>query len=260
MRMSLVFLSLAAVLLAVAGPALGQHDGYEWRSFRDDPTQLSLWRGGAQVGGYSFLDDEFRPFDPRTRRWGPPGPCPTRKPRPRFGCDLSRVRDGDHYRLDGKEVSRQEVTQLLTKGKEGPSPSIPDNRHKLRISVIGEGREPVLADLAGHPALAPWKDKAVLTGYAADHWAVARYGFVCTGRPTIYVQDAEGRVLHRQDDYRGGAAGLAEALRNIDPDYRPERDKDLRKGPSSRIPRVPWSVPVLAAAAVAVFVIFRRKS
>ena len=30
-------------------------------------------------------------------------------------------------------------------------------------------------------------------------------GFVTTGKPTIYVQSADGKVLHRQDDYDGGA-------------------------------------------------------
>ena len=70
-------------------------------------------------------------------------------------------------------------------------------------------------------------------------------GFVTTGKPTIYVQAPDGKVLHRQDDYQGGAPELAEAIRRIDPNYDPKKDFDLRKllripNPLSKVPVAAW--------------------
>ena len=92
---------------------------------------------------------------------------------------------------------------------------------------------------------------------------MARVGFVTAGRPTIYVQDATGRVLHRQDDYDDGPEGLASALRELDPDYRPEADVDLRKVDVPAPPRsmsVPWSAWVLAGAGVLIYLFGGKKA
>jgi hypothetical protein len=56
--------------------------------------------------------------------------------------------------------------------------------------------------------------------YAPGNWAV-KDGFFTEGKPTIYLQAPNGKVLHRQDDYSDGAAGLATALRKADPNYSP---------------------------------------
>jgi hypothetical protein len=49
-------------------------------------------------------------------------------------------------------------------------------------------------------------------------------------------------VLHRQDDYSDGAAGLATALRKADPNYSPAEDRDARK--NLRIPVFSAYVPL----------------
>lgn len=263
------FLSLL-LWACLALPCRGQE--YEWHYFRDDPTEAALLRGGRQVGCYSLTEDYFRPYDPITGRWGSRAPSPVPVPRRNFGLVQEKIRDGEHYAINGRESSRQEVQQLLTRGTLGgpkpddPAPTIPDNSSKLRITVIGADAEraPVLADFQNHPALAAWRSRAVVEGFEPRAWQVARAGFVCSGRPTVYVQDASGKVLHRQDDYQGGASALAAALtaaeRRADPNYQPQKDPDSRKGLAGLLPRLPWSIPVVAALAFVILVLFRRKS
>lgn len=119
-------------------------------------------------------------------------------------------------------------------------PSLPDDSKWLCLTIIGSqaARQRVLDDLRSSPALALWKDKIKVQDYPSDHWAVRDVGFVTTGNPTIYCQAPDGKVLHRQDDYRGPEA-LAETLRKADSGYRSEKDPDLSK-PLTSMPLVVW--------------------
>lgn len=246
---------LSALLLAAA-PARA---GYEWRPFADEPAQVGLWRDGVQVGAYHLVEDYYRPLDPLTRQWGPRGAPPVSPPARNFGLVTERLGSGEHFRLNGKEVSRLDVQRVLGGDKDA---RIPDDARRLHLTVIGSPaeREKVISDLKTHPALAPWRDKLAVQGYEPGHWAVVRQGFQAGGRPTLYIQAADGTVLHRQDDYQGGADALAEALRRADPAYRPEQDPDRRRSGLSLLRAIPWSVPVAALAAAAVLLLLRRKS
>jgi hypothetical protein len=110
----------------------------------------------------------------------------------------------------------------------------------------------VADDLAHHPALAPWRDRLLVQAYCPGAWAVAGVGLQAGGRPTLVLQDAPGpgnraRVLHRQDDYAGGAAALAGALRRADPSYDPATDPDLRR---PAVPDLPcWASALLGSLA-----------
>jgi len=133
----------------------------------------------------------------------------------------------ESFSIGGEECTREQARQRMLQG------ALADDRAKLRLTVIGSetARAPVLADLSG--ALADVANPFLVQAYPADHWAVARAGFVTSGSPTIYVQDATGKVLHRQDDYADGAEGLRkalEAIRKPDPNYQPARDSDRRGG------------------------------
>jgi hypothetical protein len=254
--MRLTLLGLAAVL-ALAGPARAQ---YEWRAFADDINQVALYHEGRQIGAYHLVKDYYRPLDPATLEWGQRCPPPIAPPRRNFGLIQDKIREGDHYRLNGREVSKEQIQQALG---DAEGRQVPDDSRKLRITIIGDPnyRSAVAADLARHPALAPWKDRIVAVGYAPDHWAITRQGFHATGQPTIYIQGPDGAVLHRQDDYQGGAAALAEVLRKLDPNYKPANDRDRRKVDLSGwlLPRIPWSVPAVLFGAVVLFVFLRRK-
>ncbi len=220
--------------------------GYEWRYFDDDADQVALWRDGRQVGNYRFSSREY--FPRRTSGdWGqpcaPPYPPPgTVSPPGRveadgtvnFGLDRTRIPSSGKHLLNGKEVGKEELLQAIGK------PTLPDDSQWLCLTIIGPeaARKKVLSDLQSSPLLMPWRDRIKVQDYAPDHWAVRDAGFVTTGQPTIYFQAANGKVLHRQDEYRGPEA-LSEVLRRADPAYRPQLDPDLND-PLSHVP--PWLI------------------
>ena len=183
---------------------------------------------------------------------------------PSFGVEESRLHGGeggrDRYFVAGREVPRAAALQAIG------GPAWPDAT-RWRVTVIGEGRDAVLRDFASHPALAPWRDRCLVRGYDPAHWHLAP-GFVTTGKPTVYVQSADGLVLHRQDDYAGGPEALARALeamhnanqlRKPSPDYKPEADRDLRRRlfPATRLP---WSVLVGGGLALLAVILLWRKA
>lgn len=241
----MVRFSLAALLAWLLLPALVVA-GYEWRSFADDKDQIALWQDGRQLGNYRFSTREYFP-----RRapgvWGepcsPPYPPPSTVRAPsqiepdgtlNFGLDLARLSGTGKHLLNGKEVSKEELLQVIG------HPRLTDDSQWLCLTIIGSDaeRQQVLHDLQTNVLLAPWKDRIKIQAYEPDHWAVRDAGFVTTGHPTIYCQAADGKVLHRQDGYRGPQA-LAEALRRADPAYQPQLDPDLNKTVAS-VPPAVW--------------------
>jgi len=144
-----------------------------------------------------------------------------------FGIDRSGLNGAaERITLDGRQITRAEATQILQAG------SLADDSGKLRLTVIGtqSDRRRVLEDLKG--PLSDIAGQCLVQDYPPDHWAVAGAGFYTAGKPTIYVQAPDGTVLHRQDDYTDGAEGFRQAferLRKPDPNYRPDKDRDLRR-------------------------------
>jgi hypothetical protein len=99
---------------------------------------------------------------------------------------------------------------------------------KLSMTVIGDETAcaTVLGDMKNHPALAQLRDKVVVHAYRPTDVMVAKFGFKTGGRPTIYLQKADGEVVLRRDDYEGGAPELMAAVRRADPSYDPLKDPD----------------------------------
>lgn len=249
----------------------GQLGDYRWAP-TDDADQVALYSGRYQVGVWRVREQRYYRYL-GGERWGPDTPpvAPreqdVRRDREPAVADLptgvlpDRLHGCRKYLLNGQEVTRRVVIELLEQGR------LADDSKHWRVTVIGTEAEraPVMADLSAHPALAPWRDKILAKGYPPGHWAL-RPGFATGGKPTIYVQSPAGQVLHRQDDYEGGAETMAEALRRADPDYRPDRDPDRRKpepkpeppapgpslpslpGPLSELP--PWALIIGAGAAL----------
>jgi len=145
-----------------------------------------------------------------------------------FGINRSSLGSStERITVDGRPITRGEAVQMLQAG------SLTDDSGKLRLTIIGPeaDRRRVLDDLKG--ALRDIAELCLVQDYPPDHWAVARVGFYTGGRPTIYLQAPDGTVLHRQDDYKDGPEGLRQVflrLRLPNPLYRPDRDRDLRKG------------------------------
>jgi hypothetical protein len=244
-------LLLGLLLLLLVAPPLWAAD-YEWRSFADDPDQVSLWRQGRQLGNYRFSTGEYYPLL-APGRWGDAGKPPHPPPVPvepdgtlNFGLELGKMPSTGKHLLNGKEVTKEAILEALG------TPQLLDDSKWLCLTIIGPdaARRQVLNDLRSAPPLAAWRDRIKVRDYPPDHWAVRDAGFKGNGRPTIYCQAADGKVLHRQDDYRGPEA-LAEVLRKADPGYRPENDPDLNKT-QTNVPPVVW-----LAGAVLVFLLLK---
>lgn len=167
-----------------------------------------------------------------------------------FGIDETWKPNGEKLTLNGMRISKERAKEILSR------PTLEDDSNKLRLTIIGPEaeRKRVLDDLNG--PLATLAKDFVIQSYEPTNWAVARYGFVCSGAPTIYAQAPDGKVLHRQDDYRDGASGLQralEAIRKADPSYEPAKDPDLRKAPAGKAPT--W---LLIAFAVVAWMMFNK--
>jgi len=155
-------------------------------------------------------------------------------PPPIFGVEVGKLagegNPAPRVTVNGSEVSREEAIRRLDLAPDAPrptAPTLPDRSGRLHLTVIGPPAERavVLRDLDTHPALQPVKGRLVVRDYDPGHWHTAGVGMRQDGRPTIYVQNETGEVLHRQDAYRGPEA-LAGAVRKVDPAYDASRDPD----------------------------------
>lgn len=139
---------------------------------------------------------------------GPPVAMPAGPPQ-----NFGRTDGGEQgYWRNGERVTRDDVLHDIQS-------RIPDAAHMRRITVIGKETDRKAAvDIIGSPS---W---AVVRVYDPDDWYVAWQGFVRTGAPTVYIQEPDGTVLHRQDNLDG----LKQAVARSSPDYDPAKDPDLR--------------------------------
>lgn len=131
------------------------------------------------------------------------------------------------FSRNGERCTKRSAFQSLLGG--GTASGLPDDSGLLRLTVIGPDadRARVVADIESNAALADLRASVLVTNYAPDSWAVAGLGFKTDGKPTIYIQNPGGTVIHRQDDY-DGPERLAGAIRKAKA-YDPSKDKDLRK-------------------------------
>lgn len=178
-----------------------------------------------------------------------------------FGVELNKLHKTKRQSINGKPVSREMLLDRLKEnGRSIEGGKLDDDSMKLPITAIGANREQVTRDIKEHAAFASLRDNLLVQGYAPDNWAVSKYGFKTDGKPTIYLQDRDGRVLLRRDDYAGGPELLAKqvgeaievaSLRRRDPNYDGKSDPD---GTRPIVPAVAGAIPapiILLAMAVA---------
>lgn len=209
-----------------------------WRASTQHAGCWLYYLGGLVRLGYDGSDGSYWLMDPARNVWGtriPELPGEVRafaqEPLPDWmtnGVDSSKLGGKERITVNGREVARDAGLELL--GKAGTPSDIPDDGKKLRISFIGEASATVMADWRTHPAFASLRSVMVAQDYPAADWAV-RPGFVSTGKPTIYLQRPNGKVLLRLDRYEGPEQ-LSAALRKADPSYDPAKDPDLKPKPA----------------------------
>jgi len=250
--MCLILLLVSAVL----------PDGYTWHDFKDGSDEYALLRNGEQVGGYNAKTGVYRPRDPRSGRWCDACECPCEPPVKNFGVIASAR--GDHtFKVNGVEVTEDEAFASLRDEPRPVPPPIPQGM--LRVVVIGCDADTARVRNVwdSDNALSAYRDRMVFQCFAPDDWQVAEYGFVTSGKPTIYCLSPDGTVLHRQDDFEGGGPALAEALRSADSAYNGGKDADRRNAMDSvldAVKKIPPAAALLGAVAVlAGVVLFLRK-
>jgi hypothetical protein len=246
----------------------------EWKQRDDAPGEAYLFIDGVQAGGYHRQRDEWRDYDAGI--WSAPRSLGSCWPRDfsfrgveqatpaghirNFGLELQKIQENrdDGYTLGSRPVTAAEAVRCL--GGE----AFHDDSQLLRLTIIGTPaqRQKVIEDLDRHEALQPWKDRTMVCALAPDSPRIRDAGFASAGVPTIYIQTPEGRVLHRQDEYRG-AVPLAEVLqiaerRRKDPNYDPGKDPDLnRLRADSFIHFKTWHLYL--GAGILLALLFRRK-
>lgn len=200
----------------------------------DDTKQVALYKDSAQVGVYKIPERLYLELNGKGDfvESTVPTPVPDKylelfpiNKIANYGIDLSEMKGrAESYYHNGRAITKESA--LLLMGTQG----IVDDSEFLRITVIGSDaiRKRVRDDLYNDPALKDFRGITVVQDYPANHWAVNEVGFEIIGEVSIYVQTPDGVVVHRQNDYKDGAPGLAAALRKVDPNYRRGGDPDLR--------------------------------
>lgn len=151
-----------------------------------------------------------------------------------FGMHWRGLADesGESVSINGVKTTLRQALQALGRPAVRHGDSIPDDSALPRLVVIsadaGE-RQRVIGDFNANPGLTGFRGKFVAQDFSPSTWQMMGMGYVSSGHPTIYALSPKGKVLHRQDDYTDGAAGLATALRKLDPNYDPQFDLDLRR-------------------------------
>lgn len=254
----------------------------EWVKDRSAPGQWDLLRDGKMIGAFDGKVYR-RLLDFRRGLWsGPvvaPVPPPAApkcackddpdagcccgkdckcEPEPvveNFGVDLDKLHETDDgYRLGGRVVSKQEAYEAIEKG-------LPDDAGKLRVTVIGpdEDRKRFEAEFRASDLA----QSCVLWSVPPDHWSLKDLDtkqtvFKTDGKPTIYAQAPDGKVLWRQDDDKGAIQNL----RRVDPKkpYDPSKDKTPNSPVAPGLPdlsQIPTAVWVIGG--VLLFAFFTRR-
>ena len=165
-----------------------------------------------------------------------------------FGVETSRIVPGK-LTQNGEEISREKARKLIQATGDAWRPS---DKESPYLVVIGQpqDRAAILADLKDKlkAPLTKWR----VQEYSPDEWPVAGMGFKTDGKPTVYLQKANGQVMHRQDSY-AGPDGMATAIRKADPTYDPKKDPDLL-APSISMPKELPIIPLAGLAGVALLI------
>jgi len=151
------------------------------------------------------------------------------------GVDLDRIGKGAEYVIcDDKScrpISRRAAIEAIENG-------VPDDSGKLRLTIIGtpEDRKRVEAELA-QVENADIKAAVNVWSVEPNHWSVADVGFKTDGKPTIYLQRPDGKVLGRDDSFEGKPT--IEAIRKRVNAYDASKDLRIKVEPTVRVD-IPW--------------------
>lgn len=218
----LTFCVVGAVsaLFGADRPATVVVSQFSWSVVADTSgDQIACWRGDTQVGTWRVSTQEYFPrFGPGD--WGkpcnPPVDVPTEYIRAvtNYGVDTGKIGGGEHWRINGREVDREEATREIE------APAIPDDSGLPFVVGVG------LPDDQGKQLAADAAGKARVQLYAANDVMIADRNGKPVYTPGLWFVLADGTVVAHEPAYTG-AAQLAEGLRLCDPSWNPLKVPDL---------------------------------
>ncbi len=241
-----------------------QEVGYRWQKLDEEQQALyyhgkqigAMWVKGLKAGKYFSFDKGI--WTEAVSPISNPDYRPEMKhAEENFGLDKTKIHQPTPNTISGKACTKEEALKSIYGAQ------VPDDGKKLRLTLIGPKADcdQVLNDLKASKDFEKLKDLWLIQEYRPDEWAV-QSGFKKDGKPTIYLQTAEGKVLHRQDDYQGGVTQLVEAIRKADPLYDASKDPNVLQPPSNGLPGplkdIPLPILLLGGGAV-LLLIFNRK-
>lgn len=180
-----------------------------------------------------------------------------------FGIVIEKTfnRPQAEYFSAGQTAASHAFIQAVKDAKSGGS--FPDDSGKPHLTIIGSDadRAAVMRDLKGSGPLGSMREDFLVQEYLPDEWPVTTVGMPSDGKPTIVLQQSDGKVLYRQNSYAGGEAPLADALRKHNPDYSPDKDPGPHGGGPCPLgfTRDHWPLILAVAGLVALVVFLNRK-
>jgi hypothetical protein len=159
---------------------------------------------------------------------------------PNFGVDVAKIRSAAQryeYSINGKPCTKRQAVEAMEGKGAG---AINDDSAHTRLSCIGteEQCKQIESDVASNPA---FKDLPfTFQSYRPSDPMVRDIG-VAPGSPSIYLQQPDGKVLARWENYPGADA-VAGELRKRKPDYDPSKDPQPSKpNPLNPLKGFDWS-------------------
>lgn len=160
---------------------------------------------------------------------------------------IDPISPDEHYRVTGgKKVNRETALQKI-KNINGP---LPDYGSRLHLTPVGskEFRDRVRKDFEASQLKERTVFHDVDPSDPRESW-ILDCGFKKDGEQ-LYLQDATGGVIARLETYEG-----PEALRKIDPNYKPDKDPDPTK-PKPILPGLPSELPPWTPGPLAALITF----
>lgn len=278
-----------AVLLAGQNPNV-RPDG--WHRSAAHTFQSELWLGGAYIGAFNRDKDQYYPWDAATKSYGQPCPPPVPIARDHWpsaeqiekvygprrvltGVVADKVKASPAYSSNDGAITRDQAFGLLH-----AAAKLPADKGRVWATIVGTpaARKPVADYLT-----ATFGDRVILPGsdgYSRDEWQVApqSFGELPAGEPVVLIQGSarpDGKAfahwLQVGGDTAALAAGVTEALRKADPNWRPNVPGPLNPlGPLGGgiklydlvavAAAVVFLFMVLAGAGIVAWIIARRNS
>ncbi len=212
-----------------AQPAVAGQSEHAWKAYNDANDVVLLYEKGVCIGAWDYRGQFWRPYQARGGIWGdtqdiPPVEPPFRAefPRMHFGVDKEKY-SGKLCTRNGQPISIQDAINSLDK--------IPDDSKQFVLTIIADKANRDTIKAAYGQMDEDLKKRINIWSVGPENWVLKDND---TGKPVfntdgvnIYFQAPDGKVLHRQRDFKGNVDFVA--LRKAIKNYDESKDPDLRK-------------------------------